>query len=208
MKKILLLVCLCLVTSLAFASKPEWAGKGKPEREDVEAIAEQMKDSERRGDILDRRKPGKGKKDKDHDDDQEFEDDDDYDEEDHDKEFECELSKEECAALRAERKAERMAEKEARKAERMAEKEAREAERAERGNNAAQGEGRRQNGERGNNAARAERAEQSQNGGQQATMQKQAEMKAEMEQKELDKGSAKGQEIREANSKKWWQFWK
>ena len=101
-----------------------------------------------------------------------------------------------------------MAEKEARKAERMAEKEAREAERAERGNNAAQGEGRRQNGERGNNAARAERAEQSQNGGQQATMQKQAEMKAEMEQKELDKGSAKGQEIREANSKKWWQFWK
>lgn len=208
MKKILLLVCLCLVTSLTFASKPEWAGKGKPEREDVEAIAEQMKDSERRGDILDRRKPGKGKKDKDHDDDQEFEDDDDYDEEDHDKEFECELSKEECAALRAERKAERMAEKEARKAERMAEKEAREAERAERGNNAAQGEGRRQNGERGNNAARAERAEQSQNGGQQATMQKQAEMKAEMEQKELDKGSAKGQEIREANSKKWWQFWK
>ena len=208
MKKILLLVCLCLVTSLTFASKPEWAGKGKPEREDVEAIAEQMKDSERRGDILDRRKPGKGKKDKDHDDDQEFEDDDDYDEEDHDKEFECELSKEECAALRAERKAERMAEKEARKAERMAEKEAREAERAERGNNAAQGAGRRQNGERGNNAARAERAEQSQNGGQQATMQKQAEMKAEMEQKELDKGSAKGQEIREANSKKWWQFWK
>ena len=39
MKKILLIVSFCLMTSLAFAAKPEWAGKGKPDREDVEALS-------------------------------------------------------------------------------------------------------------------------------------------------------------------------
>lgn len=36
---------------------------------------------------------------------------------------------------------------------------------------------------------------------------KQKKMKSEQEQKELDKGSDKGKESREANSKKWWKFW-
>ncbi|WP_372810726.1 hypothetical protein [Litorivivens sp.] len=36
---------------------------------------------------------------------------------------------------------------------------------------------------------------------------KQRAKKSEQEQKELNKGSAKGQESRDANRKKWWKFW-
>lgn len=38
-------------------------------------------------------------------------------------------------------------------------------------------------------------------------LEKKKAKKAEQEQKELDKGSDKGKESREANSKKWWKFW-
>lgn len=38
-------------------------------------------------------------------------------------------------------------------------------------------------------------------------LEKQREMKMDQEQKELGKGSEKGQEMREQNSKKWWKFW-
>ncbi|WP_101758152.1 hypothetical protein [Oceanicoccus sp. KOV_DT_Chl] len=38
-------------------------------------------------------------------------------------------------------------------------------------------------------------------------VEKQTIKKSEQEQKELDKGSDKGKESREANSKKWWKFW-
>ena len=38
-------------------------------------------------------------------------------------------------------------------------------------------------------------------------IEKQKAKKTEQEQKELDKGSDKGKESREANSKKWWKFW-
>ena len=116
MKALLLIAILCLISSSVMAAKPDWAAKGKPDRDDIEAMAEQMKDSKSRREILDRGKPVKGKKDKDHNDD-------------YDEELECELTKEECAAIRAERNAQHMAEKEARKAEKIAEKEAREAER-------------------------------------------------------------------------------
>lgn len=38
-------------------------------------------------------------------------------------------------------------------------------------------------------------------------LEKQKNKKLDQEQKELDKGSAKGKESREENSKKWWKFW-
>ncbi|MEH6544026.1 MAG: hypothetical protein V7721_08800 [Porticoccaceae bacterium] len=38
-------------------------------------------------------------------------------------------------------------------------------------------------------------------------LEKQREMKMDQEQKELGKGSEKGQEMREQNSRKWWKFW-
>jgi len=38
-------------------------------------------------------------------------------------------------------------------------------------------------------------------------LEKQKSKKLDQEQKELDKGSAKGKEAREENSKKWWNFW-
>jgi len=38
-------------------------------------------------------------------------------------------------------------------------------------------------------------------------LEKQKSKKLDQEQKELDKGSAKGKESREENSKKWWKFW-
>ena len=38
-------------------------------------------------------------------------------------------------------------------------------------------------------------------------LEKQREMKMDQEQKELGKGSEKGQEMREQNSRKWWQIW-
>ena len=38
-------------------------------------------------------------------------------------------------------------------------------------------------------------------------LEKQREMKSEQVQKELGKGSEKGQQSREENSKKWWKFW-
>lgn len=38
-------------------------------------------------------------------------------------------------------------------------------------------------------------------------LERQAAKKTEQTQNELDKGSDKGKESREANSKKWWKFW-
>ncbi len=38
-------------------------------------------------------------------------------------------------------------------------------------------------------------------------LEKQKSKKLDQEQKELEKGSAKGKESREENSKKWWKFW-
>jgi len=38
-------------------------------------------------------------------------------------------------------------------------------------------------------------------------IEKQSLKKSEQPQKELDKGSDKGKELREENSKKWWKFW-
>lgn len=209
MKRFLLTAAIFLMSTSVYAAKPDWAGMGKPDRADVEDMVDELKSTDRQSDILERGKPGKGKGPK-----SEDRDDEDYEEEheddDLDEEIECELTKEECAALRAERKAERELERAERKAERDALRAEREAERE-----ATNGERAATRGERGMGMGMGRPdgvgdAEQTAVGAADLNRgsEKQAEKKAAAVQNELDKGSEKGIEMRETKSKKWWQFWK
>lgn len=207
MKKYLLVVAICIISTSVYAAKPDWAGKGKPDRTDVQDMVESLKDTDgRKSDILDRVKPGKGKKPKPKDRKDKDENDDENDDHDMDDDIECELSKEECAALRAERKAQRDAMKAERKLEREAARAERDALKTERELERETARAERPNGKpesAGNRPENRGRA-----GQQNAGLEQQAEEKLAAEQKELNKGSEKGIETRATKSKKWWQFWK
>ncbi len=192
MKNLIFAITLMFCATTAYAAKPDWAGQGKPDKADIENMTEEAREQ-----LRDRMKdrPGKGKKNKpkkdeedyneDEQDEDEHNEDEDNEDEHEEDEVECELTKEECAELRAERKAE----KEAERAERKAEKEA---ERAE----SDSAKDKVKNEDRG-------KPEDTGKGPSQEVVDK----KVEAEQREQDKGSVTGQEKRQENSRKWWRFW-
>jgi len=208
-----------LVTS-AYAAKPDWAGQGKPDKADIENMSEEAR--ERFRDRM-KNRPGKGKKNKPRKDE--------YEDSDHEEKVECDLTEEECAVLRAERKAEREAARAEKRAEREAARVEREAERAERGAERQDHESRpdgehRKDRDRTKGNPGKDRRGRPENVGQgtlddagknaqivgkedagQGSSQEVIEKKVAVEQTQVDKSSTTGQAAREEKSKKWWRFW-